>query len=50
VAGIAVFNAALGYHKDTAVLMGKQGTIQACDTAADYDVIIGINTATSNIK
>jgi hypothetical protein len=34
-AGIAVFNAALGYHKDTAVLIRKQGTIQACDTAAD---------------
>jgi hypothetical protein len=50
VAGIAVFNTALGYHKDTAVLLRQQGAIQACNTAADYDVIIGINRATSKIR
>jgi hypothetical protein len=49
-AGIAVFDAALGYHKDTAVFLRQQSAIQACNTAADYYIIIGIDKATSKIQ
>jgi hypothetical protein len=48
-AGIAIFYTALGDHEDAALLLCKQGTVQSGNPAADYDVIVSINVATSDM-
>jgi len=41
-AGVAVIDAALGDQQYAAVFPGQQGTVEAGDAAADYDIIVAL--------